>query len=308
MLPDPRKRLSPALSFGAGAAAVGASLTTALLYGLADYATRRITLPQGHLHYQFHTYTPWEVGLPWQDVRIPTSGGSLSAWLIPGEREDVPVIIPLAGHGGNKGDLLGIARYLWQAGAHCLLFDYRGAGSSEGRGSTLGYRETEDTLAAIDWVSNTSPGRPIGLLGYSMGGAVAIMAAARDPRVGAVVADSAFASQRSLVAYQVRRAVRMPATPVVVATDRLLQRRHGFRLSFVEPRAKVAEIAPRPLMLIHGSLDSVVPVEHAYELHAAAKEPKRLWIVEEAPHVGAYFVDRLTYCREVSGFFRDVLG
>lgn len=304
----PRRHFPPALARGIGAVALGASMTTAAVFGIADYIVRRITKPASHLHYEFYTYTPWELGMPWQDVSIPVADGSLAAWLIPAARADAPLIIPLAGHGGNKGDLLGIARYLWQEGFTCLLFDYRGSGMSAGRGSTLGFRETEDTLAAIDWAARNVPDRSVGLIGYSMGGAIAILAAARDERVRGVVSDCGFASQRNVIDHQVRRTLRVPSAPIVAAANRLMERRQGFRFDHVEPRAQVQRIAPRPLFVIHGGRDDVVPVSHARELYAAAGEPKRLWIIEDAPHVGGYFVDRPTYCRAVAGFFADALG
>ena len=70
-----------------------------------------------------------------------------------------------------------------------LLFDHRGRGSSEGELISLGYYETLDTLAAIGYSLSRAPEVPLGLIGYSMGAAVAVMAAARDERVKAIVAD-----------------------------------------------------------------------------------------------------------------------
>ena len=76
----------------------------------------------------------------------------------------------------------------------------------------------------------------------------------------------------------------------------------------VEPRAEIARIAPRPVFIIHGGRDDIVPLEHAEEMFSAAGEPRRLWIIDDAPHVAGYFVDRLRYCREVTSFFLEALG
>jgi len=301
---------STLVSLGAGAAAVGASLSAALVLATADYAVRQITRPRSQLHFDFHTYTPWEMGLPWSEVLIPTERGTLPAWLIPAQRKDAPTIVPLAGHGRTKSDLLGIARYLWQAGFSCLMVDYRGIADVDGIRSTLGFRETDDVLATVDWLARRIPDSPIGLLGYSMGGSIAILAAARDPRIRAVVSDCGFASQRDVVAFHVRRRVRVrPAsTAVIAATDALLRWREGFAMAGVEPRAEIARIAPRPVFIIHGGRDDIVPLEHAEEMFSAAGEPRRLWIIDDAPHVAGYFVDRLRYCREVTSFFLEALG
>lgn len=242
-------------------------------------------------------------------MAIPTKETALAGWFLPQPDETAPALILLPGHASNKGELLGIGRYLWQAGFACLLFDYRGAGNSGDVLSTLGYRETDDTLAAVAWLAEFRPEAPIGLLGYSMGASTAILAAARDPRIGAVVADSGFTSQRELIDYQVRRVLRVPVAPaaVVAAADRLLRRRQGFQLAAVDPRAEIHRIAPRPIFIIHGELDTVVPVAHAHELYEAGGVPKSRWIVDGAPHIGGYFVDRARYCDTVATFFTEGL-
>src|SRR5919202_191665 len=207
----------------AGIAAIGATATSATIFGSAYYAVHRIASPRDRRHYQYVAYTPLEAGLPWHEVTIPGSRGPLDSWLIPSPNPDAPVIVLLSGHGGNRGDLLGITKQLWQAGFTCLLFDYQNAANARRAKSTLGLRETEDTLQAIEWVAKTHPGAGIGLLGYSMGGAVAIPAAAADRRVGAVVTDSAFSSQRTLIAHLIPRRMGMLTPPVLRVADTLFE-------------------------------------------------------------------------------------
>jgi uncharacterized protein len=60
---------------------------------------------------------------------------------------------------------------------------------------------------AVGYALSKAPGLPLGLIGYSMGAAVAVLAAARDERVGAMVADSPFASERGLVRHLLRRQI-----------------------------------------------------------------------------------------------------
>src|SRR3712207_7622089 len=50
--------------------------------------------------------------------------------------------------------------------------------------------------------------------------------------------------------------------------------------------------SPRPLLIVHGTADALIPVEHARRLYEVAGEPKELWLVDGAAHCGAYFVDR----------------
>jgi fermentation-respiration switch protein FrsA (DUF1100 family) len=69
----------------------------------------------------------------------------------------------------------------------------------------------------------------------------------------------------------------------------------------------VAAISPRPLLLIHGSADKLVPVEHTHAFYAAARDPKERWLIEGAEHCGGYFADRVTYVDRVAAFFEQYL-
>ncbi len=70
----------------------------------------------------------------------------------------------------------------------------------------------------------------------------------------------------------------------------------------------VEPIAPRPVLLIHGAADSMIPVDHGRAIFAAAGEPKELWVVPGAEHCGAYFADRPYYVTRVAQFFDRHLG
>jgi alpha/beta superfamily hydrolase len=261
------------MALGIGVAGAAASIAITGMTGIALCIARRITSPRNRLHYQYHVYTPQEVDLSCQDVQIPGPYGPLHGWLIPNANPDAPVIIPLPGHGGTRGDLLGITKQLWKAGFTGLLFDYHGVGQSGAMTSTLGSRETEDTLYAIEWVARTQRNPRIGLLGYSMGGTVAILAAARDKRVGAVVTDSAFCSQRAVVAHQIRRRLRLPAQPIATVSELVLRRGWDIALDDVEPLREIKSLSNTPLLIIHTTDDAVVPLSHAVNLYSAANEP-----------------------------------
>ena len=141
-----------------------------------------------------------------------------------------------------------------------------------------------------------------------MGASVAILGAARRPDIRAVVADSPFATHEDIVTHAIERVTRLPGRQVARLADTFLQWRAGYRHRDVRPVAEVAAIAPRPLLIIHGSADRTIPVEHAYRLYAAAGTPKELWIGEGADHCGTYFLDRPAYCARVAAFFERALG
>jgi uncharacterized protein len=281
--------------------ALGAPVAGASSAALASWLTaRRITAP-GPREQRF--LTPWELGISYEEVAFRTKDGLLlRGWWLPAPRPEWTVIA-LHGHRGARHHSVGIGAALWRRGANVLLFDHRGRGSSEGDLMSLGYYEILDTLAAIGYSFSRAPEVPLGLIGYSMGAAVAVMAAARDERVRAIVADSPFASERDLVRFLLRRQIGPLHAPVVALTERLLPYDPGK----VEPLEEVAKIAPRASLFVHGLLDKTCDPNDSLRLYEAAGEPKELWLLEEAGHCDAYFADREAYCERVHSFFVEHL-
>ncbi|QYJ17281.1 hypothetical protein Rxycam_03123 [Rubrobacter xylanophilus DSM 9941] len=242
--------------------------------------------------------TPWEMGIPHEEVSFETEDGLvLRGWWLENP-SPLYTVITLAGHNGARHHTLGIASSLWRRGASVLLFDNRGRGESEGSALSLGYFERLDARAAVEYVLRRAPGSPLGLVGYSMGAAVAIMVAADDPRIGAVVADSPFASQRRLLRALISRRVGPLGPPAAALAERLLP----YDVGEVEPLREVGRISPRAILLVHGLSDSTTDPEDSRRLYEAAGEPKELWLLEGVGHCNAYFVDRTAYCERVASF------
>jgi alpha-beta hydrolase superfamily lysophospholipase len=279
-----------------GASAAGASLAAIASWGTA----RRITAP-GPREKRF--VTPWELGIPYEEVAFKTEDGLLlRGWWLPAPKPK-RTVIALHGHRGARHHCVGIGASLWRRGANVLLFDHRGRGSSEEDLMSLGYFETLDALAAVGHSLSRSPEVPLGLIGYSMGAAVAVMAAARDERIRAVVADSPFVSERVLVRSLLRRRIGPLHPPVVALTERLLP----YDPREVEPLREVANIAPRACLFVHGLLDQTCDPKDSLRLYEAAGGPKELWLLEGAGHCDAYFADREVYCERVNSFFEEHL-
>ncbi len=275
--------------------------------GAAYYVSLRVSPPSRRTFLDTYTFTPWELGVPYETVEFRSSDGlRLTGWWLP-RPETNAVIVGSHGHAGSKDELLGIGSYCWRAGYNVLLFDYRGRGESDPWPQTLVSREVDDLLAALEYVRQRMPGAPIGVVGYSMGAAVGILATARDQSVKALVADSSFTAGDDVVAHGVEQTLRIPPTPLVRLADLIVARRHGYRFSQARPIDAIGQIAPRPVFIIHGVDDTLIPVSHAQRLYAAAREPRLLWEVPGAEHCGGYFVDRVTYCRRVIEFFDQYL-
>lgn len=288
----------------AATSGVLAGLLVASGVAVGNYVVDQLTQPQPEDPLADFTFTPWELGIPSEDVRFPARGGAhaVTGWWLP-QPTPSPVIIACSGYRGKKADLLGISSRLWHAGNTVLLMDFYGHGADRGVPVTLAFREVLDFLGAVDYVAQRETSQPLGAIGYSMGAAVVIMGAARDQRVAAVVADSPFATQRDVVAAQFRRRMPLPPDLFLGIADMILARRAGHRFSAVEPLQEVGDIAPRPVLIIHSTGDDVIPYQESERLYAAAGEPKELWIVPDVPHCGAYFLDRQVYCQRVTDFF-----
>lgn len=282
----------------------GIVLTGAL--SIAAYTARSLNTPRRRSEMDGFTFTPWEVQVPYESVEFVTEDGvTIRGWWFP-RQESNQVVVGCTGHQGVKSDLLGIGSGLWRAGNNVLLFDFRGCGESDEAPPSLAHNELPDARAAVLYAHRRLPGARLGLIGYSMGAAVAILVAATDGSVRAVVADSSFAGMREVIGHAFTR-FRLPPYPMLGLTDTVNRWRYGYRFAAVRPLDVVGCISPRPLLLIHGQDDRTVPAEHARQLYAAAGEPKELWIAPGTPHCGAYFDDRAHYVRKVAYFFDRAL-
>jgi dipeptidyl aminopeptidase/acylaminoacyl peptidase len=188
------------------------------------------------------------------------------------------------GYGGNQDEMLPTADALHRAGFSVFTYDLRGTGESTGE-VTFGAREREDLGAVVDYLVS----RPdvdqdrIGALGFSMGGATTLMAAASDARIKAVVADSAWSDVKHWLRPNVGKLAH-PNERFTPLSLKLVELRAGVDLARLRPGDEVARISPRPLLLISGGHDDVVPATDGDELFAAAREPKDLWHLPESGH------------------------
>ena len=279
-----------------------------LFCGIPIYLVETLIRPKKNPHLGDRTYTPFELDLPAETVTFPprTGNHNISGWFI-SHPEATATILVCPGYRTSKADTLGISRFLWKAGYAVLVFEYYGHGAEVGTPVTLGYREMQDFLGAVDYVQRRIPNTRIGVMAYSMGAAIAIMCSEHTPQIEAFVADSAFATHTGVVDYNVRRVLHIPSAPFLWLADRLLNWRAGYHFRQVEPLRDIAHISTRPILIIHGGKDTVVDPHDAIQLYAAVQGPKELWIVPEADHCGAYFADRPAYVEKVVTFFKQHL-
>ncbi len=275
-----------------------------LVFAGAIFVVETLIRPKKRNTFDHYTFSPYELGIPGEAVVFPPLHGNytVSGYYIPCPGATTTILV-CPGYRSRMADTLGIAGHLWKAGHNILVFEFYGHGIEVGTPVTLGYREINDFLGAVAYAKERAPQNHLGVIGYSMGAAVAIMSSARNTDIEALVVDSSFASHWRVVDYNFRRAFRVPSAPFAWVADYLLWWRAGYRFSQVEPLRDIAHIAPRPILIIHGGKDSIVNPNDAPLLYEAAQEPKELWLHPNADHCGAYFEDRQAYVKKVTDFF-----
>ena len=280
-----------ALGAGVAAATIGAIGARSL------NGPRRVWPPYG--------FTPFEVGLEAEDVTFRAEDGvRLAGWWFD-EPSSESVVVVAHGHRGTKADMLGIGPGLFKRDHSVLLFDFRGSSDSEDGALSLAFHEQLDLAAAVDFAATRRPDARIAVVGFSGGASTAILTAAKEPRIEALVLDSPFATLTDVVA-QAFRGHRVPATPlvpIVALANRLL---HGYRFRDVRPIDAIADIPPRPILLLHGTEDQIIPYQHALDLQEAAGGADIVELVtfDGAYHCGGYFADRPGYIVLVDEFLQ----
>ena len=214
------------------------------------------------------------------------------------------------GYGAHQGEMLPWADFLVRAGYNVFTYDMRARGGSGGDAITLGALEQHDLIAVVDYLAarpDVDPER-IGALGLSLGGAVTLMAAARDHRLKVIVDDCGFSDVASAIGTAYQQFIGLPAFPFAPLSVLIGEFRTGLSLRQSRPMEIVGKIAPRPLLIIHGAEDREVPAVHSQRNYAAANSPKELWVIPNAAHAQGREIAGPEYERRVVAFFRQHLG
>jgi dipeptidyl aminopeptidase/acylaminoacyl peptidase len=206
--------------------------------------------------------------------------------------EPKPMALLLHGCPGlqQNGDL---AVALRDRGWNALIFHYRGSWGSGGRYDLR--TVPADVTAAVDHLSSGAyplvDPRRLAVVGHSLGGWAAILAAAHDPRLRAVAACGAAVDIGALDLGPA--AIEREFTRFLAVTPDEFRRQRDEAAARLDPLAAVAAIAPRPLLVVHGTADRWVPVAQARRLVSRAREPVRYAEIEGAGHDFAWQRGRL---------------
>ena len=220
----------------------------------------------------------------------PSESGRLDGiawclWLPPGEGP-WPAVIVLHGAGSRKENHADFARAAVAHGLAALTFDNRGHGETEG---ALGATVVQDLGALAAWLAARPEvdGRRIGVRGSSMGGLLAIHAAAASDDVAAAIAICPAAQW--MLAEDVQRVLdgRPPPPGSALSEMRIDAPALAEWLDRNDVEEAAARMGSKPLLLIHARGDEIVPYSHSEKLYERAAEPKRLLLLEGGHHRSA---------------------
>ena len=223
---------------------------------------------------------PEEHGLGYEAVAFESRDGvQLHAWFFPAVGQAQGTVVHCHGNAGNITGHYRFVAWLPERGLNVLCFDYRGFGRSGGQPAREG--TLLDTHAAIDYVNrrpDVDPHRVV-LFGQSIGGAIALVAAADRDDLAGLAVEGAFAAYQAEAYFVCRHTWWLWGVARVVS--RL------FVAPGYDPIDCVERIGSIPKLFICGTDDHIVDYRQTVALYDSAGEPKELWLLEGGSHTEA---------------------
>jgi pimeloyl-ACP methyl ester carboxylesterase len=274
----------------------------------------------GYPHRHAPDHDPGDLGLAYETLSVESGGVGLPAWWIPARGgKPGPAVLLVHGWESARDRTLPNALLLNAIGIHVLTIDVRGHGLNPPEELPLTAGEFgADALAGVQALLARDDVTVVGILGHSMGGIGALIAAAAEPRVGGVVAASTPADPYRLTR-QTFRLARLPlpgpfAYPLAWLTTHVFLEPRGHTVRSVSA-ARAIETYRGPVLLIHGDADRVVPVGHMKRLLRAVEKARRgeqsaapieTLLLPGAPHSWLY--EYPAYRGAVGRFLATALG
>lgn len=254
--------------------------------------------------------TPAEFGIPYEDVRVTSEDGfELVGWFI--RPQNGALVMMQHGYKGNRTGMLEEAVMLHKHGYGVLVTSIRAHDLSDGELITFGYYEVRDLEAWYQFLliqEDVDPGK-IGILGNSMGASLAIQYAAQNENIKAVVAQSAFSSLDDTVSTSVEAFTGLPAFPFGPLIVFWAELELGEDSSLISAKKWIAQLSPRPILLLQGGKDVLIAQDSVEKLFQAAGEPKELWYEPDIGHTEFDTAMPEEFERRVVSFFdRYLLG
>ena len=245
--------------------------------------------------------TPENYNLPFEEIGLTTKDNiSIAGWFIPALAPEKPALVIIHGYPAEKGDLLFRASQLHKD-FNILLIDFRYFGKSGGSFTTLATNERLDLEAAIDFLESRGF-KKVGILGFSFGGATAILHAAYDQRIAAIVSYASFADLTLLGkdSYRHLPVIREALVPLMKFWAKLF-----WDVDAGYSPQDAAERIQIPILIIHTKKDEQIPFYHAELLMKALRDNKRALFY--FPEIGLHGELPMDFDERIKYFFEKYM-
>lgn len=292
-----RFRLGCRLRWILGAVAVAIVIWLGASYAVAVKLTRRAQPQRDEPAAQ----------LPWgtlESLRLSTSDRQeLGAWFVEG-RKDCPAALILHGNGANRGSCLDEAELAASTGCAVLLITLRAHGDSTGETNDFGFSARHDVLAAVDWLHEKSPDRPIVVWGQSLGSAAALFAAeALSNQIAGYILECPYRDLRTATRNRTRRY--LPPILDQLAYSGFLVVAPAVIPNFdeISPLSAAAKVpATVPVLVLAGSADQRATPAEAKAIADAIGARAELVVFPDADHLALAIREPEKYRRVVTDF------
>ena len=240
-----------------------------------------------------------------QELRIPTTNGSeCAAWYASHSAADATIILahPIR---ANRRAMLRRAGYFFRQGYSVLLIDLPAHGESDGEHITFGFRERHGVLAAVKFVREQTPNQKVAVVGWSLGGAAALLASPLP--IDALVLESVYPTVSGATHNRVKQRLGGAAnilSPLLLAQ---LPIRLGIWPSDLRPIDSLQHVRC-PVMILAGEDDHHTTLSESKAMFAAANQPKEFVMFPGATHVDLYAHDHRMYEDRVGAFLAESLS
>ena len=241
-------------------------------------------------------------GLAGESVELVLQDGkAVRGWYLEGQT-DAGGILLLHGVRSNRTSMVGRAQFLNAEGYSVLLIDLQAHGESDGDRITFGHDESRGVQLAASYLKRRINGRPIGIIGSSLGGASLLLGDDGPVNAEAVILEAVYPDIRRAVSNRLGLRLGQQArrlTPLLLVQVRP---RLGLEVSDLRPIDRIGSLRS-PVLVIGGALDQRTTAEETESLFRKANEPKVLWVIPGAEHEDLHEYAGEEYEQRVREFF-----
>lgn len=246
--------------------------------------------------------------LPSRDFRLVTRDGvGIAATFTPGRATRSPAVLLLHGVGASREETARNAAWLASLGYATLTIDFRGHGQSDIAARTFGLDEASDAQVAFDWLRHRQGGAPVAVIGISLGGAASLLGKDGPLRADALILQAVYPDIRHAIR---NRIASRTSTGIGYLLEPLLSFQAPLRFGVWPSRLSPLAALRRyhgPVLIIGGAKDRSTPPAESQAMFAAARGPKRLWLVPIGDHADICGLTDAAYRNHVKTFLAKVM-